>query len=295
MRYQLKNEFLTLTVDPHGAELRSLVRNADGRELMWQADPAYWGRTSPVLFPFVGGTKEKTYYFNGTKYAASQHGFARDMEFTLQRQTESELWFTLKDTEETRKNYPFPFLLSLGYRLADNTAEICWKVENTGGNTMYFSIGGHPAFNCDLKHASLLFEKEGKPAAEIVSGVLEMNGSNCLSKNTKSFALTDGVLPLCPEMFDEDALIIENGQADSVTLRDEKNAPVLTVHFAAPLFGVWSPTGKNAPFVCIEPWYGRCDAADFSQRLEEKAWSRSLAPGQAFTAAYTVCVYEKNL
>ena len=83
MRYQLKNERLTLTVDSHGAELRSLVRNADGKELMWQADPAYWGRTSPVLFPFVGGTKEKTYYFNGTKYAANQHGFARDEEFEL--------------------------------------------------------------------------------------------------------------------------------------------------------------------------------------------------------------------
>ena len=218
MRYQLKNERLTLTVDSHGAELRSLVRNADGKELMWQADPAYWGRTSPVLFPFVGGTKEKTYYFNGTKYAANQHGFARDMEFTLQSQTESELWFTLKDTEETRKNYPFSFLLSLGYRLAGNAAEVCWKVENTGNDTLYFSIGGHPAFNCDLEHASLLFEKEGKPAAEIVSGVLEMNGSNCLSKNTKAFTLTEGVLPLSPAMFDEDALIIENDQADSVTL-----------------------------------------------------------------------------
>ena len=288
--YVLKNEALTLAVESRGAEMRSLKRSADGKELLWQADPAYWGRTSPVLFPFVGGTKEKTYYYNGRKYAAAQHGFARDMEFAPVSRTADELWFSISDTTETRENYPFAFRLSLGYRLDGATLTVLWKVENTGDADLYFSVGGHPAFNCDLTKDALRFEKAGRAAAEIVSGEL-VHGSNVLSEKTKTFALTDGVLPLAPELFDEDALILEDRQADAVTLLKDGKTPVLTVRFTAPLFGVWSPTGKNAPFVCIEPWYGRCDAADFSQRLEEKAYSTCMQPGGTFAADYTVTAH----
>ncbi len=288
-RYELKNEYLTLSVESRGAEMRSL-RRVDGTELLWQADPAFWARTSPVLFPFVGGTKQKTYFYNGNKYAAAQHGFARDMEFSVSEQTADTLWFTLRDTAETRENYPFAFLLSLGYRLCGNTVTVLWRVENTGDGPMYFSIGGHPAFRCDLTSYGLLFEKDGSPVTSLVSRVLETTGSNCLSENTKTFGLNNGVLPLKPQLFDEDALILEDRQADAVTLLDGTCAPVLTVAFDAPLFGVWSPTGKNAPFVCIEPWYGRCDAADFSQKLEEKAYSSSLAPGGRFCAEYRITV-----
>ena len=290
MRYLLQNETLTVAVESRGAELKSIVNNKTGREYLFPADPVYWNRTSPVLFPFVGGTKEKTYYYKGKKYEARQHGFARDMEFTLASQTETELWFTLCDTEETRKNYPFSFTLSLGYRLQKNTVTVLWKVLNRGEETMHFSIGGHPAFLCDLNAFRLRFEKAGRPVNEIVSGILEMNGSNCLSANTKRFALSGGALALAPDMFDEDALILEHRQADAVTLIDGNGADVLTVAFTAPLFGVWSPTGKNAPFVCIEPWYGRCDSADFNQQLEDKAYSTALSPGALFTADYTVTV-----
>lgn len=291
MKYLLKNETLTVAVESRGAELKSIVNNKTGREYLFPADPVYWNRTSPVLFPFVGGTKEKTYYYKGINYEARQHGFARDMEFTLASQTQTELWFTLCDTEETRKNYPFSFTLSLGYRLKENTVTVLWKVLNRSAETMHFSIGGHPAFLCDLSTYRLRFEKAGKPVNEITSGILEMNGSNCLSARTKSFALSGGALALAPEMFDEDALILEHRQADAVTLTDGNGADVLTMAFTAPLFGVWSPTGKNAPFVCIEPWYGRCDSADFNQRLEDKAYSTALTPGALFTADYTVTVY----
>ena len=289
--YILKNDELTLTVAAHGAEMRSLRRNADGREYLWQADPAYWGRTSPVLFPYVGGTKQKTVYYNGKAYFAGQHGFARDKDFALTEQTDDTLWFRLCDSADTRENYPFAFTLLLGYRLTGRTVTVLWQVENPGDETLHFSIGGHPAFNCDLTRDRLLFEKDGSPIkAPLVSAILEMNGSNNLSKNVKSFDLPAGVLTLRPDLFDEDALIIEDRQADAVTLLNAENAPVLTVKFDAPLFGVWSPTGKNAPFVCIEPWYGRCDAADFSQRLEEKAYATALAPGARFAASYDVTV-----
>ena len=51
---RLENEQIEVTVNIHGAELRSLKSKADGQEYLWNADAKYWGRTAPVLFPFVG-------------------------------------------------------------------------------------------------------------------------------------------------------------------------------------------------------------------------------------------------
>ena len=113
--YQLKNEELTLTVISAGAEMKSLKDNKTEQEYLWQADPKFWGRTSPVLFPIVGNYVQKQSVYEGKTYTLSQHGFARDMEFDLESQTEEEIWFVLKDTESTLEKYPFHFALHIGY------------------------------------------------------------------------------------------------------------------------------------------------------------------------------------
>ena len=113
--YQLKNEELTLTVISAGAEMKSLKDNKTEQEYLWQADPKFWGRTSPVLFPIVGNYAQKQSVYEGKTYTLSQHGFARDMEFDLESQTEEEIWFVLKDTESTLEKYPFHFILKVGY------------------------------------------------------------------------------------------------------------------------------------------------------------------------------------
>ena len=143
--YQLKNEELTLTVISAGAEMKSLKDNKTEQEYLWQADPKFWGRTSPVLFPIVGNYVQKQSVYEGKTYTLSQHGFARDMEFDLESQTEEEIWFVLKDTESTLEKYPFHFILKVGYRLSGRQVEVMWKVENPNDKKMYFSIGGHTA------------------------------------------------------------------------------------------------------------------------------------------------------
>ncbi len=149
--YELKNEKVSILVNSHGAELKSLRRLSTGTEYMWKADPQFWGRTSPVLFPFVGSLKEKEYKTKGEVYPMSQHGFARDMEFELVSQDENEIWFELKSSEETLKKYPYEFILKLGYKLLDEGVEVLWQVENPGQEELPFSIGGHPAFNCPIE------------------------------------------------------------------------------------------------------------------------------------------------
>ena len=99
-----------------------------------------------------------------------------------------------------------------------------------------------------------------------------------------------GYLPVTEELFADDALIMEDRQTGEVSLCGEDKVPYLTVKFDAPLFGVWSPVGKNAPFICIEPWYGRCDSVHFNGSLEEREWGSELLPNASFQTAYTVSV-----
>ncbi|MBP3273857.1 MAG: aldose 1-epimerase family protein [Butyrivibrio sp.] len=286
-KYSISNDIYNLTVSDHGAEITSLLKN--GRELMWQADPAFWGRTSPVLFPQVGAVWEKKYRFGGKTFEMGQHGFARDMDFNLVSETGDELIFELRDTEETRAKYPFAFVLRIGYKLTYGGVEVIWEVVNPSDSDMYFSIGGHPAFNCDLNKDRLLFMNGADAVSgNLVSNIVALDGSGCLSDRTKEVKLKDGILELKPELFDEDALVIENRQADRVTILGSDKKEIVSVSFDAPLFGVWSPVHKNAPFVCIEPWYGRCDRAGFAGDLAEREYGNKLTAGEKFKVSYTI-------
>lgn len=288
--YWLKNEEITVGIVAHGAEMKSLKDNKTGTEYLWCADSAYWGRTSPVLFPLVGNYKNKKTYFQGKEYSLGQHGFARDMEFTLESQTDDEIWFVLESTEETLEKYPFEFKLSLGYKIYGRTVEVLWKVENPAKETMYFSIGGHPAFNCPINvdEKQTDYRLKFDTSEPLISGVIDATGA--LSENTKTFVLENQEMPITEDLFDEDALIIEQNQAQRVSLVAPDGKEHLEVAFDAPLFGIWSPVGKHAPFVCIEPWYGRCDRADFNQKLEEREWGNVLASGEVFERSYTITV-----
>ena len=76
-RHKLENELIAIEVEEHGAELKSLVRKNTGKEYMWKADPKFWGRTSPVLFPFVGAVKEKQFGIMSKRdpqYASAEFG-----------------------------------------------------------------------------------------------------------------------------------------------------------------------------------------------------------------------------
>ena len=89
----LSNDKITLQISEAGAELTSIVANET--EYLWQADPAFWKRHSPVLFPIVGSVWENEYRNEGIPYTLTQHGFARDMEFTLISEKEDEVRYRL--------------------------------------------------------------------------------------------------------------------------------------------------------------------------------------------------------
>lgn len=288
-RYGLENDKIRIEIDSHGAELKSLVKKETGTEYMWCADPKYWGRTSPVLFPFVGNVSGKQYRTKGKTYDMGQHGFARDMEFVLDTQSGNEIWFVLRSNEETLAKYPYEFVLKLGYRLSDTKVEVLWHVGNPSQEELPFAIGGHPAFNCPINEAEkqsdcyLKFDVDGTIVSQTIDGYL-------VGEATKSYGLEDRRLRIDEHMFDNDALILADQGIHQAALCNASGEAYLTIEMDAPLFGVWRPADPSAPFVCIEPWYGRSDRIGYEGELRDREYENVIAAGATWEAGYAILV-----
>ena len=373
----LKNTALTLNISLHGAELTS-IRDSFGREFLWQADPAFWKRHSPVLFPIVGSLWDKHFRVNGREYEMGQHGFARDMDFRLVSEREDEMWFELKSSPETLAKYPYKFTLRIGYRLEANKIHVMWEVSGDDSQTMWFQIGAHPAFYLprfvyggsaacasdssrhsdpesgapNLAASSVSgsgsagsgadsdsgFSVSGLDAGSCDSGLDSAIGSASGSGSAGSGADSDfgragrgcfrlygrgaegvvplesfryikvsekqctdisdvqelntpgGVMPLDDHTFDIGAYIIGDSQVCRVDLVSTTGLRCVSLEFDTPLVGLWAPSAKDVPFVCIEPWYGRCDRVGFTGEFSERDCVNSLSPGQVFRASYTITV-----
>lgn len=286
----LKNNELSIQVSAYGAELCSIRCNE--REYLWQADPAFWKRHSPILFPIVGSVWESHYRTKGKEYTLTQHGFARDMEFELISESNNEVRYRLTDTPATHEKYPYAFCLEIGYRIEGKRIEVMWQVYNPGDEDMYFQIGAHPAFYYpDFDSTTTERGYFGFDRTEGLQYIL-ISEKGCVDADTHyPLELTDGLLPITTATFDRDALVLEEGQVRRVTLYNNQRKPQLSLIFDAPVVGLWSPPAKNAPFVCIEPWYGRCDRADFNGEYKEKDWVQHLAPKATFKGGYAIEIH----
>ena len=288
--YHLSNDSLIIGIASKGAELQSIFNNHTQLEYMWRGDPAFWGKKSPVLFPIVGGLKNNIYTYNGKPYTLNRHGFARDSEFTVAAQTNSSIEFTLASSEETLKVYPFHFHFSVIYTLDQNSVSVSYVVENTGKETMYFSVGAHPAFAVPLiegteftDHYLQFSNKEtaGKwPLSE--EGLIETKPVPCL-ENTDQ-------LPLNKELFFGDALVFKQLTSNSISILNTKNKHGLELQFTDfPYMGIWS--AKNADFVCIEPWCGIADSVSASGDISKKEGIHSLEPDETFKKSWKLKVF----
>ena len=278
----ISNGFLTIGVKTKGAELCSL-KDANGTQYLWQADPAIWARHAPVLFPIVGKLRDNRYGLNGKTYELSQHGFARDMEFTLVEQSKNSLVYRLLPDAETRKHYPAEFTLDIIYRLNGNTLEIGYEVTNHGTAIIPFSIGAHPGFNLPgpIEDCFLEFNK-----TETLNFLL-LNSKGLLTEETAPGSGTLNILPLSKTLFDRDALILLDFKSDKISLRSRTSPQCLTVEFHGfPQLGIWTKPG--APFVCIEPWYGYADPEQPYGDIMNKPGIRRLSAGSTFTCTHRI-------
>ena len=288
--FSIQNDCLSVTIHPKGAELKSLYNKNTGIGYLWNGDPAYWAKTSPVLFPIVGTLKNDAFNYAGKSYPLGRHGFARDMDFTVTDEKPSSITFTLTSNEATLQKFPFPFQFDIIYSIDKDQLKVSYRVVNTGDQTMYFSIGAHPAFNVPLIPGSdytdyyLEFDKtENAGRWPISKDGLIQSAPVPLLDNTQ-------VLPLTKELFQNDAIVFKELRSASVSLLSDRSPHGLKFDFSGfPYLGIWA--AKNADFVCIEPWCGIADSVNSNQQLEDKEGINSLPASDVFERSWIVKVF----
>lgn len=288
----MENEFLRVSVADSGAELISIYDKINEREILWQADPAYWKRHAPVLFPNVGRHYEDHFTADGQEYPSKQHGFARDTEFTFVETTDCSITHEIRSNEATLAVYPYDFILRITHILSGKELRVCWKVTNTGKARMHFTIGGHPAFNVpviegtEFEDYSLSFEGQ----ASLHYLLLDPASGTAIQEKEMELKLKDGICPLDAHMFDHDAFVFDHGQISRAGILLPDGSPYLELRCEGfPNFGIWSVPG--APFVCLEPWMGRCDNCGYTGTLEAKPNINSLNPEEIFEKSYTIKIF----
>ena len=276
--FSIENNLLKVTVQAKGAELASIRHQQIGLEYLWNADPAYWAKKSPVLFPIVGTLKQDTYYYKGQAYQLPRHGFARDMHFSIMEQTPDAITFSISSDAETMTRYPFPFQFDIRYAVSGNALSVTYTVHNKGSAPMLFSIGAHPAFKVPLtphttyEDYELLFDKIE------TAGRWPISKEGLIEKEPEPLLNHTQVLPLTKALFSNDALVFKNLQSTSVQLRSGLHPHGLNFWFEGfPYLGLWAAPG--ADFICIEPWCGIADRIDTNQQLESKEGIMELAAG----------------
>ena len=292
MLHTLKNDVLKITVDDHGAELKSITGVSDDTEYLFNADPKWWKYSSPVLFPIVGKLVGNKYRVDGKEYELPGHGFGRISDYECIRETEDEVVFALDWSEKTLAVYPYKFRLEIAYVLRKNEVKVMWTVKNVDDKIMYFSIGAHPAIRCPIVDGETFDDCFLEFNVAEKSARIPLDPSGPLTHDR--IPTIDGkILKLNYELFKGDALVFDDLKSDEIAIRSRKSPKSVTLRAKGfPFWGIWTPDKGGAPFLCIEPWHGHADFIDFKGELKDKDGIRSLEPDETFNAGYSFIIKE---
>lgn len=292
MQYSIKNQYLTAIINSLGAELHSLKSDL-GIEYIWQRNPKYWERCAPVLFPIVGNLRDKKTIINDQEYHMTIHGFLRDQEFEVFHQSEKEISFVNTFSSETFKVYPFKYKAIITYTLIGKALRTNYKIVNEYEETLPFNIGGHPAFNCPLYEGEKFSDYTiyfSEPET-FQSPKVEKNGTLNFDIAARSFTnLTK--LELNWELFNIDTIVIPRVRSKSVSLLNKKDKGIKFSYPNFISFAIWSPYGKNAPFVCLEPWIGYGDRYNTDYQFIRKDNIINLKSLEEFNVYYDIEIIE---
>lgn len=287
---KLENDVLCVEIAELGAEITKIYDREKNTDILWEGNPVYWKRHSPILFPNVGKTYGNQVLIEGSTYTTVQHGFARDSVFTCVSSSDDAASFLLVSSEETKKVYPYDFELYINYSLRGKELTVEWQVKNCSGKPMFFTIGGHPAFRFGKegeKKEDYLLKFPGKEALTYI--LVDLKTGTAVPDQTYTLELSDGMCPVTEEMFLKDALIFDGGQIEEVWLCRKDGTPYAGMRCEGfPNFGIWSV--KDAPFVCLEPWKGRCDNFGFAEDISKKPGIVPLPENEVFIKSYQIIV-----
>lgn len=287
MEITLENRYIKAAFSPVGAEMISFFDKTKNIELLWQGEKGVYTDRSPNLFPMIGRLKNGKYTYDGKEYRLCLHGFAKDSLFTPIEQTSDSVTFLLTDSPGTLEVYPFKFNFLVKYELKENKLITSYTVKNTGRDTMYFGVGGHPAFNlpCSeeasgvkIEGSKLVFEHEENPDR------LLFDPDEILITGAERYGPVTEI-PLSKDLFAVDALLFKNLKGKSVALQRADGISVKFRYNDCPYLAFW--THKNGgSFICFEPWCGLPDSFEPISELKDKEGINRLGQGCSFHYNY---------
>ena len=288
--YTIEDQQLRIIIDPKGAELQSIFHKGLQTEYMWNGDPAFWGKHSPLLFPMVGTLKDNTYYYGDKAFHLSRHGFARDREFEVETQSTGAITFLLKSDAASLAVYPFAFELRVGYSISDATLTTTYRVSNPADSLLYFSIGGHPAFKVPLAAGTAYTDYYLEFDQPETAGRWPISKDGLIERQPIPLLKDSRILPLTKELFAKDALVFKGLRSTAVALRSARTAHGLRMDFPGfPFLGIWAAPG--ADFICLEPWCGIADPVDSNQRWTGKEGINRLETGETFERSWKLTLF----
>lgn len=276
MFYKIENEFLTCEIDDMGAQLHSLISKENGKEYIWQGNPDIWYGQAPVLFPVIGQLINDKYFYNGVEYTMPKHGLARKLLFKVKECEGAKAIFSLESDENTLKAYPFEFEYLVAFELKDKSLVNTMTVVNKTKGEMYFSIGAHPGFNCNVGDVIEFEQAETLATERIDKENLIIPEKFPFMENEKSFVITK-------EIFEPDALILSDIRSEKLRIKGENE--IEFTFGKCPFLGIWAKPG--APYVCLEPWYGVNDGREVKKDISEKRGIERLDEGETFEFSWT--------
>ena len=284
MQATIQNEYLTLTVDTHGAEAVSL-KNAAGEELLWQADPEVWKRHAPILFPWTGKLPGGTFSHEGKTYKGGQHGFARDVEHTLLKAEGDTSQLELRPDDAMKaERFPFDFVLVSTFKLDGKTVHHTLTVKNPGDTELRFGIGYHPAFNIpfDANHTTEDYEfRFDQPESPMI---LDAYPNGLLTGKCRYVWKNQQVIPLTDELFENDSFCMAGLRTKTLGIYEKDTGKSIVCDVADyPYSLIWSAPAKPVRFVCIEPWQSLPGAEVDPQEWNERAAAACLKPGEEYS------------
>ncbi|HEU0067222.1 MAG TPA: aldose 1-epimerase family protein [Sphingomonas sp.] len=272
----LASPALTALVNPLGAELWSL-KDADGRELMTDADPGFWAGHAPILFPVVGKPSGEIVRVDGRAYPMKQHGFARHLPFATLARSPDSVTLRLTDDAQTRTHYPFAFRLDIAFRLDGATLAIEVTVANPDDVPLPASFGFHPAFAWPLPYGHPRGDHRIVFDADEPRALREIADDGTIAAALRPSPLDGRTLALADDLFANDALVWDAIVSQGVTY-GAVTGPQLKIAFPdTPMLGIW--TKPEAHFICIEPWHGIADPHGYTGEFRDKPGIFTLAPG----------------
>lgn len=283
--YTIEDQQLRITIHPKGAELQSIYHKGLQTEYMWNGDPAFWGKHSPLLFPMVGTLKDNTYFYGDKAFHLSRHGFARDREFAVETQSAGAITFLLKSDAASLAVYPFPFELRVSYSISGAALTTTYRVGNPADSLLYFSIGGHPAFKVPLAPGTTYTDYYLEFEQPETAGRWPISKDGLIERQPVPFLHDTRRLPLTKELFAKDAIVFKGLHSAAVTLRSDSTQRGVRMDFPGfPFLGIWA--APAADFVCIEPWCGIADPVDSNQRWTGKEGINRLEAGETFERSW---------